>query len=576
MSEDLKNLIRVGSGAKPASLVLKNARVVDVFNCNVIENIDVAIWGAKIAGISSDGYHGVREIDLSGKTIVPGLLDGHLHVESTMLTVGEFARCVVPHGTTTIIIDPHEIANVLGLDGIRYILESSKYQPLTVHVCLPSCVPTTDLETAGSKLSAFDLWSFFQNKWVVGLAEMMNYPGVINADTGVLEKIELAQSMGKRIDGHAPGLRGKALNAYLAANIKSDHECISIEEAAEKLSRGMHIMIREGSLAKNMEDLLPLVNERNHTRFMFVTDDRHPHTLRDHGHMDAIVRKAIRLGLSPVLAVKMASYNTAHYFKLESLGAIAPGYIADLLVVDDLKSFKVEMVFKNGEMVARDNRLLYTPPARQDLEIRSTVNIKWLEPADFYVPVRDGKLRVIEIIPKSLYTREVRIKPKVRGQEVVADPENDVAKIVVVDRHQARHMGVGFVRGFGIKSGAWAQTIAHDSHNVIAVGVNDADIMKAIVRIRKIGGGIAVAENETILEELPLPIAGLMSDRTFSEVTEAMDRLFYVLQKRLGLPVGDPFMTLSFLALPVIPELKITDRGLVDVKTFQHVDRWVE
>ncbi|MBI4180173.1 adenine deaminase [bacterium] len=572
----MKDLIRVGAGAKPASLVFKHARVLDVFTCTVLEDMDVALWKDKIAGISREGYAGEREIDLAGKTLVPGLLDGHLHVESTMLTVSEFARCVVPHGTTTIIIDPHEIANVLGLDGIRYILESAKYQPLTVHVCLPSCVPATDLETAGSKLSAFDLWSFFQNKWVVGLAEMMNYPGVINGDKGVLEKIELAQSMGKRIDGHAPGLRGKPLNAYLAANVKSDHECISLEEAEEKLSRGMHIMIREGSLAQNMEDLLPLVNDRNHTRFMFVTDDRHPHTLRDHGHMDAIVRKAIRLGLAPEIAIKMASYNTAIYFKLESLGAIAPGYFADLAVVGDIKSFQVEMVFKNGEMVARDNRLLYTPPDRRDLEIRSTVNIKWLEPGDFSVPVKNGKLRVIEIIPKSLYTRELRVAPKIRGNEVVADPENDIAKIVVVDRHQARHVGVGFVRGFGLKSGAWAQTIAHDSHNVIAVGMNDTDLMKAIIRIRKIGGGIAVAENDAILEELPLPIAGLMSDKSFPEVTEAMDRLFLALQKRLGSPIGDPFMTLSFLALPVIPELKITDRGLVDVKTFRHVDRWVE
>lgn len=576
MIENLEHLIRVASGADPAHLVFKNAKILDVFDCKIHEGMSVAIWGNKIAGISADPYHGEKEIDLKGKYLVPGLLDGHIHVESTMLTVGEFARCVVPHGTTTIIIDPHEIANVLGLDGIRYMLESSKYQPLTVHVCLPSCVPATDLETAGSKLSAFDLWSFFQNKWVVGLAEMMNYPGVIHADKGVLEKIDLAQSMGKRIDGHAPALRGKPLNAYLAAGIKSDHECISREEAAEKLAGGMHIMIREGSLAKNMEDLLPLVNDRNHTRFMFVTDDRHPHTLRDHGHMDAIVRKAIGLGLDPIVAVKMASYNTAIYFKLESLGAVAPSYIADLLVVEDLKKFDVQMVFKNGELVARDGHLLYTPPVRKDLEIRSTVNIKWLEPSDFFVPMRDGKLRVIEIIPKSLYTREIRVAPKVRGQEVVADPEQDIAKIVVVDRHQARHVGVGFVRGFGLKSGAWAQTIAHDSHNVIAVGVNDADIMKAIVRIRKIGGGIAVSQNETVLEELPLPIAGLMSDKSFPEVTEAMDRLFHALRNKLGSPIGDPFMTLAFLALPVIPELKITDRGLVDVKTFKHVDLWAD
>ena len=395
MIDSLEHLIRVAGGAEQAQLVFKNANVLDVFDGRILEGLDVAVWGGKIAGLSAEKYRGEKEIDLKGKILVPGLLDGHLHVESTMLTVGEFARCVVPHGTTTIIIDPHEIANVLGLDGIRFILESSKYQPLTVFVCLPSCVPATDLETAGSKLSAFDLWSFFQNKWVVGLAEMMNYPGVINADKSVLEKIDLAQSMGKRIDGHAPALRGKPLNAYIAANIKSDHECISLEEAAEKLARGMHVMIREGSLAKNLEDLLPLVTERNHTRFMFVTDDRHPHTLRDHGHMDAIVRKAIRLGLDPILAVKMASYNTAHYFKLEHLGAVAPSYIADLLVVDDLRSFNVEMVFKNGELVARDGHLLYTPPVRKDLHLRSTVNIKWLEPSDFYPPRPPPKIPLI-------------------------------------------------------------------------------------------------------------------------------------------------------------------------------------
>ncbi len=574
MTQSLEQLIRVARGVDPAPLVFKNARVLDVFNGRILERMDVAVCGNKIAGVSSEGYRGNREIQLDGKFLVPGLLDGHLHVESTMLTIPEFARCVVPHGTTTIIIDPHEIANVLGLDGIRYMLESSKYQPLTVYVCLPSCVPATDLETAGSKLSAFDLWSYFQNKWVVGLAEMMNYPGVIHADKGVLEKIDLAQSMGKRIDGHAPDLRGKPLNAYLSAGIKSDHECIGRDEAEEKLSRGMHVMIREGSLAKNLEDLLPLVTERNHTRFMFVTDDRHPHTLRDHGHMDAIVRKAIRLGLDPLLAVKMASYNTAHYFKLESLGAVAPSYIADLLVVDDLKSFKVDMVFKNGELVARDGRLLYTPPVKKDLEIRSTVNIKWLEPSDFVVPVQSGKIRVIEIVPKSLYTREVQMDPIVRDGQAVSDPARDIAKIVVVDRHQAKHVGVGFVRGFGLKSGAWAQTIAHDSHNIIAIGMNDADIMKAIVRIRKIGGGIAVALDETILEHLPLPIAGLMSDRSFPEVCEAMDRLFGVLRDRLGSSIGDPFMTLAFLALPVIPELKLTDRGLVDVKLFKHVSLW--
>jgi len=564
--DKLDRLIRVARGEEQAELLLKNARLVNVLSGEIHE-ADVAVADTRVVGMGD--YEAQEVMDLGGAYLCPGLIDGHVHIESTMLGIPEFARVVVPYGTTTVIADPHEIANVLGLDGIKYMMESSKENPLGVYFMLPSCVPSTDLETAGSQLMSYDLAPLLQERWVVGVAEMMNYPGVLARSPDVLARIGIARD--KRVDGHAPHLGGKDLNAYVAAGIRSDHESTSLEEAREKLQRGMHIMIREGSVAKNMEELLPLVTPENSRRCMFVSDDNDPADLLDNGHMDRVVRKAIRLGLEPMLAIQLATTNPAEYFGLRHLGAIAPGYRADMVVCDDLESFEVKKVFRGGHLVAEEGKILATIDKRPPVPLRGTVNVAWIELEHFRIKAEGGRARVIGLTTNQLVTRQLMEEVKTMDGLAVADVERDVLKLAVIERHLASgNTGLGFVKGFGLKRGALASSVAHDSHNIIVVGTNDLDMMTAAVEIVKLQGGLVAAADGSVLETLPLPIAGLMSAKSAEEVRAEMQSVEQA-ARGLGCTVSNPFMAMSFLALPVIPRLKLTDKGLVDVKKFDFV-----
>ncbi len=562
------NIIKVARGNKPADLVLKNGNIINVFN-RTIEKNDVAIFDGCIAGIGK--YSGKKEIDVSGKYISPGLFDSHVHIESSLVTIPEYAKTVVPLGTTSVIIDPHEIANVLGLDGIRYMLKTSKYNPLNVFVMLPSCVPATEFETSGAELRAFDLMPFLHDDWVQGLAEMMNFPGVINMDQEILDKLRLMQH--KTIDGHAPGLTGKDLNAYIAAGISSDHECVTKEEAEEKLKNGMYIMIREGTVAKNLKDLVPIINERTARRCLFASDDRHPDDLLTEGHINFCLKKAVSLSVDPLLAIQIATLNAAEHFKISKLGAIAPSYIADIVVFNDLKDFKVEKVIKNGKLVAENEKYLFKDIQHlKTAKVRGSVNIKWLKEDEFKIQAKSKKINVIEIGNNQLITKRLIEDANIIDGFAESDIKKDILKCIIVERHYAsNNIGKGFVKGFGIKKGAIASSVAHDSHNIIAIGTNDEDIKKAVVHLRKIQGGFCVAENEKILIDLPLPIAGLMSDKPMPEVIKQLKELNKA-AKQLGSIIEKPFLMLAFLSLPVIPEIKLTDKGLFDVNSFKFID----
>jgi adenine deaminase len=562
----LEELIQVARGEVEADLLLKNARVINVFSGD-IHDADVAIHQTQIVGFGS--YRARQVMDLQGQFLAPGFIDSHVHLESSMLRVAEFARVVVPQGTTTVICDPHEIANVLGLDGIRYILESSKYTPFSVYVMLPSCVPATDMETAGSRLMAEDLQGMLGNEWVLGLGEMMNYPGVIFRQEDVLQKIRVAK--GKPIDGHAPGLSGRDLNAYIAAGILSDHECNRVEEAREKLRLGMHIMIREATTARDLEALLPLITPSNAQYCMFATDDRHLSDLLAEGHMNFVVRKAIRLGLDPVIAFQMATLNAARYFGLKDKGGIGPGMQADLVVLDNLNDVNVRMVFRAGTLVARDGQLLPLPHKPREVPLRSSMNINWQRARDLRVPVTGSQLRVIGILPNQIITEHLLETPSVDGDLALPDVERDLLKIAVIERHLASgNVGLGFVKGLGLRRGAMASSVAHDSHNLVVVGVNDADMLLAARQVEQMRGGLAAVEGGRVLASLPLPVAGLMSERPSDEVNQGLRDLLTAAHE-LGSGHHDPFMVISFLALPVIPALKLTDMGLVDVTQFRRV-----
>lgn len=560
---DLARLIRVARGAEPADLLLTNARIVDLYNQDVVPG-GVAVLDDRIAAIVPPGngaYTAADVGDLDGAYLAPGFIDGHVHIESSMVTVPEFARAVVPRGTTAVITDPHEIANVLGMTGIRYMLESAKYNPLSVFVMASSCVPAGPFESSGAQLSAYDLESLMADKWVLGLAEMMNYPGVLAADRDVLDKLRAAGT--RPIDGHAPGLVGPGLNAYAAVGIGSDHECTTKDEALEKLRRGLVIMIREATGARNLAALLPLVTAKNARRFVFCTDDRNPLHLLEEGHIDSMIRQAIMLGLDPILAIQLATLNTAEYFGLRDRGVVAPGKRADLVVFDDLSAPRPRLVYRNGRLVARDGALLpYTRPERLP-----TVPVSLSVPRSslrFQIPAGGKRLRVIQVIPDQIVTEAAATEAKIDHGEAVADPDRDLLKLAVIERHTGSgRVGLGFVRGFGLRFGALASTIVHDAHNIIVVGASD-DAMRAAVEIilEMRGGLVAVAGRESA--RLPLPIAGLMSDEPITAVAERMRELL-ALARRMGSRLGDPFMTLSFLALSVIPALKLTDRGLLDV-----------
>jgi adenine deaminase len=566
----LAERIRVASGEGNADLLIKNGRVVNVFS-GEIEAKDVAIHRGVIIGFGD--YRAGKVIDVEGGLICPGLIDGHVHIESSMVTIPQFARAVLPHGTTTVVIDPHEIANVTGQKGIRFMAGSARGVPLNVFVMIPSCVPATHMETSGAVLRAADLGPLLREPWAIGLAEMMNFPGVILRDPEVLKKIEMAR--GKRIDGHAPCLTGKGLYAYLSAGIRSDHECTTPGEAKEKLEGGMWIMVREGTTARNLKDLLPLVTPENSRRFFFVTDDRHPRELLEEGHIDDLVRKAIRFGLNPVVAIQMATLNPAEYFGLNDLGAIAPGFRADLLVFDHLSRFHVKKVFKDGILVADGGKLLdrWSGKERPTATRRKarTLRIRPLRKDALLLRSDQPFAKVIQIVPDQIVTKKVVKKVLLKDGIALPDIKEDLLKIAVVERHHGTgNIGIGFVQGFGLKNGAIGSTVAHDSHNLVIVGANDEDILQTIQAIRSMGGGLAVVSDGKVLASLPLPVAGLMTESPVQQVHGGLEKLFAA-ARALGCKLPDPFMTLSFLSLPVIPELKITDKGLVDVNQFKIV-----
>jgi adenine deaminase len=563
----LEERIRIALGEGKVDLLIKNGRVVNVFS-GEIDKKDVAIYGGMIVGFGD--YEAKKIIDVKGDFLCPGLIDGHVHIESSMVTIPEFARAVLPNGTTSVVTDPHEIANVLGREGIRFMAESAKDVPLNVFIMLPSCVPATHMETSGDTLKAGDLKPLFKQPWAIGLAEMMNFPGVIFRNPEVLKKIELAK--GKRTDGHAPMLSGKGLYAYLTAGIRSDHECTTPREAKEKLKNGMWIMIREGTTARNLRSLLPLVNPKNSRRFLFVTDDRHPKELLEEGHIDSMVRQAIRWGTGPILAIQMATLNTAEYFRLDDLGAIAPGYQADIVSFDHLGRFQIKKVFKEGLLVADKGKILFPSiRKRKSPKVKASIRIKPLQKDAFLLRSGQSLAKVIQLIPNQIVTRKVMKKILLKEGIARSNIKEDILKIAVVERHKATgNIGIGFVQGFGLKKGAIGSSVAHDSHNLVIVGTNDQDMLKTVEIIQAMGGGLTAVLNGRALASLPLPIAGLMSEASVAQVNLQLKALHRA-AKNLGCKIPDPFMTLSFLSLPVIPELKITDKGLVDVNQFKFV-----
>jgi adenine deaminase len=560
MTRRLADLISVAKGELPADLILTNARVINVFN-GEIEAGNVAIYGERIAGVG-DYQRAKKVLDLKGRYIAPGLINGHIHPESSMLDIGQYARAVLPHGTTALVTDLHEIANVCGLEGINYVLKCARRLPFDLFLMAPSCVPATERETSGASLDAEDIRQLLKRKEVIGLGEVMNFPGVLGGDEAVLKKISLAE--GKTIDGHAPGVSGKNLSGYIAAGIYSDHESVSIDEAREKLRRGMTIMIREGSSEKNLEALLPLVTDKTYNRCLFVVDDRSCADLLRDGDIDAVVRKAIGLGLEPVRAIQLATINPAQYFRRDGLGAIAPGYMANLIVLSDLRRLEIEMVFYRGKMVAQEGKPLFTLP-QASAGLTNTVNIKPFNIGALRLSASGETMPVIEVVPGQIITRKRLEKVKDINGIVAPDTSRDILKLVVLERHKATgNIGVGLVRGFGLKKGALASSIAHDSHNIIAVGTSDEDIFTAIKEVERLQGGLVATGGGRVLASLALPIAGLLSDQPLEVVVSKLEKL-EKLATELGTKLVSPFATLSFLALPVIPEIRLTDRGVVEL-----------
>jgi adenine deaminase len=561
---DLKELISVARGKTPADLLLKNARIVNTF-IGEIEQADVAIYGDRIAGVGD--YGKAKEfIDLQGKFLAPGLINGHTHIESSMLHPARYAQAVVPRGTLAVVTDLHEIANVCGSEGIKFVTDLARKLPLDMLFMAPSCVPATHLETSGAQITSKEVKKILAHPKIIGLGEMMNFPGVISGDEEVLQK--LGASKGKVIDGHAPGLAGKELNAYLSAGILSDHESTTLEEGREKLRRGMYLMIREGSSEKNLDALLPLVTDNTYKRCFFVVDDRNCSDLLREGDIDAVVRKAIDRGLEPIRAIQMATINAAEYFRLYDRGGIGPGYIANLITITDLAKLEIDMVFYQGKLVARQGKPLFPlPPVT--LELKDTVRIKPPMGKSLKIAAVDKTYPVIEIIPGQIVTRKAVEKMKVVDGAVMPDVERDILKLVVVERHKASgNIGVGLVKGFGLKKGALASSVAHDAHNIIAVGANDLDILKAIEEINRLQGGLVVYADLELLASLPLPIAGLLSPEPLEVVVSQHEKVEKAAASLGNLPPA-PFAILSFLALPVIPEIRLTDLGLVDVNKFR-------
>ena len=555
-----QRIIAVAAGREKADLVLKNAKYHNVFSNEFLCG-DIAVANGLIAGVGK--YDGKTEIDVSGKLVLPGFIDAHIHLESSMVTPAEFAKAVVAHGTTTVITDPHEITNVMGIDGVEYMIQASQNLPIDIHFMMPSCVPATEIDESGAELDCKDIDLYLDNKKVLGLAEMMNYVGVINGDKNVLSKIVTSQAHHKKIDGHAPELSGNDLNAYIAAGVYSDHECSTFENALEKLRKGQFIMIREGTAAHNLKALMPLLTQQYYSRCMFATDDKHPSDLLHGGHIDYIVKQALKNGADPIVALKTATHHAARYFLLNNKGAIASGYLADIVVVDNLEDFNVETVFKCGKLVFDGEVKDFSAPTVDEKlseKCFDTFHLDSVTPSSFKV---DGKLGLIGLVGGELLTRNLGTADKI-------DVENDILKIACIERHKGtNHIGVGYVKGYSLKSGAVATSVAHDSHNIITVGCNDDDIAVAVNAIKDSKGGIAVVENGKIKALLELPIAGLMSDEPLTTVNEKLENA-----KSSAYELGadksiDPFMTLSFLSLPVIPSLRITTKGVFDAENWK-------
>ena len=561
-------LIAVARGDAPPDLVISGARVFSAFTSEWLE-LDVAVFGGVIAGLGE--YDGGDRVDASGQLLVPGFVDAHVHIESSKLTPAEFARAVSPHGTTAVVTDPHEVANVLGREGVEWMLEASEGLPLDVFVMAPSCVPASDFESPVGPFNAADMEAVLRHPRALGVAEMMNFPGVIGGAPDVLERLELSD----HVDGHAPGVTGRALDAYVAAGIRSDHEATTLEEALEKRRRGMWVLLREASNARNLRDLLPLVARYGPQHCAFCTDDREPDFLFRDGHIDQMCRVAVSEGIAPEAALLMATLHPARCHGLLDRGAVAPGLRADLVLLDDLESFMPARVYKDGVLVAAEGRA--EPFERPPIPARvlSTMRAAPLAAGALAIPAAP-RVRVIEIIPGQLITHAREDEPAVRDGHVVADPERDLAKIAVVERHHATgRVGLGLVRGFGLQAGAFASTVAHDAHNLVVVGVSDDDMLACAARLQEIGGGIAIARNGAVRGELALPVAGLLSDEPVEDVVARLEALQAMLAVQ-GVHDDAPFMTLSFLALSVIPSLKLTDRGLVDVDRFELVPLAVE
>jgi adenine deaminase len=567
----LLHRIDVAAGRKPADLLLTGGRVVSVFSGKIIET-SVAIADGVIVGFGN--YKARKHIDLKGGYLSSGLIDSHIHIESSLLTPAEFAKVVVPRGTTSVVADPHEIANVMGSTGIQWMLDASDGLPLDIYIGLPSCVPATNMETSGAKLGAGALKKFIKHPRVVAIGEVMNYPGVINGDPSLIRKIRLMPGM--RVDGHAPGLSGKDLYAYIVAGIHSDHESIKAKEAEEKLLAGMHLMIREGTVEKNLKDLARIITRTNSHRCFFCSDDRSARDLVVKGHVDYILRKAVRCGIPPITALQMATNNAPYYFRLKRRkGAVAIGYQADLVVFSDLRRFKARAVFKNGQLVAKDGELIVSCKSRRRPRLKKSMQVKSINPDAIRVKAKGKRIRVIEILRRQLVTGERIMNARIVRGEVVPDPRRDMLKLVVVERHRATgNIGIGFVRGFGFTKGAIASSVAHDSHNIIAVGTKDEDILAAVRAVQKQGGGFVAVNQGKVIFSLPLPTAGLMTDHSAEEVAESYEKLQGA-AKRLGSKIKDPFLQLSFLSLAVIPDLKLTDWGLIDVNQFKRVNLFV-
>lgn len=572
-SAELKKQINQAMGTEPADLVLKNCSIIDVLT-KEIRNTDIAICNDTIAGIGE--YTGREEIDVHGAYVAPGFIEGHIHIESSMLSPGQFANTVVRHGTTTVICDPHEIANVAGEPGIDYFLQDSKNADISIFCMAPSCVPATHLENAGAIVIGKTIEKLLDRPEILGLAEVMNFPGVLTQDDEVVEKLIISQQKGVPIDGHAPGLSGKGLQAYIGAGIRSDHECVTAAEALEKIRSGMVVFIREGSTAKNLKDLLPAVTETNASRFLLVTDDCHPEELLEQGHLDRILRKAIALGLDPITAIQMVTINVASHYGLKNIGVVAPGYTADLVVFDDLNAMHIQKVLVKGKVHTPKKIVHKSSEITNKAILQSVFNSVHVDTdtLSFALKAEASKAWCMTINKDSLITGMKKIPVKTKGGMAVSDTDRDVLKIAVVERHnKTGNVGIGFVQGIGIKEGALATTVGHDSHNILVVGTNDTDMHFAVRTIVKQQGGLAVVSDGKVIASLTLEVAGLM---TASQVEEVAARFSKILDgaKALGSTLDDPFMVMSFLALPVIPHLKITDMGLVNVDTFSHISLW--